>query len=307
MKKLTLRYKKILLYRSRREMARRASSAALVRPFAVRALGPTVFAPFLRRGRELVIEAPTDFHLTSNYEEVVKFLNSIRRMVILGARSRRLRRVIDLSPIRSIGLGAAVVLAAEADRWRRTLGIRPVPYHPESWSEPVKTMVDALGIFELMGPKPLPAYETSDGLLTMPLRTGDGPAEMGPEADDFLTCLIDLVGPLRGQQAFYDGICEAILNVCNHAYDPRFYRLSQPHWIGRRWWAAGGYDRPRKEITILVYDQGAGIPGTLPASKIWGAFRRALLGDPSDADVIDAALRYRITRTEAEERGEGLA
>jgi hypothetical protein len=130
---------------------------------------------------------------------------------------------------------------------------------------------------------------------------------MGHQADDFLRCLVDLVGPIAGQQVFFDGVCEAILNACNHAYDPRFKLPGQLPWIGRRWWAAGGYDRRRKEITLVVYDQGAGIPGTLPGSKIWSSFRRTIMGEPSDAETIAAALEYRISRTGMAGRGEGLA
>ena len=70
------------------------------------------------------------------------------------------------------------------------------------------------------------------------------------------------MGPLR----LYEALVEATENVMTHAY-----ASNPPHdeFVVKRWWMTGAVDRRDGKLTIVVYDQGATIPATLPDSLVW--------------------------------------
>jgi hypothetical protein len=59
------------------------------------------------------------------------------------------------------------------------------------------------------------------------------------------------------------GLNEAVLNVHQHAYEDGIENTYVP-MPNNRWWIAGYRDAGTREIGFLAFDQGVGIPGTLP-------------------------------------------
>jgi hypothetical protein len=98
-------------------------------------------------------------------------------------------------------------------------------------------------------------------------------------------------------------------NVVNHAYPPGSLGTRIAH-LRNRWWMVGHFNRLRKELRILFFDQGVGIPVTLP--KRFGREKlNEILGtlgvvDPNDGELIQAAMEIGRTKTELRHRGKGL-
>jgi hypothetical protein len=107
----------------------------------------------------------------------------------------------------------------------------------------------------------------------------------------------------------YEGMSEALLNVRHHAYLDEVQLLYPSP--GKRWWATACIDNEQDELRIFVYDQGVGIPATLPytgysemlASLLKGA-AHGQTGD--DATLLKGALEYSRSRTEQAGRGKGF-
>ena len=92
-------------------------------------------------------------------------------------------------------------------------------------------------------------------------------------------------------------------NVVHHAY-PNDMSYDTPV---NHWWLSAAHNAQKKEATILIYDQGAGIPQTLPrkfGERLRELFPKGLFGD--DALMIQAAHDLARSATGERNRGHGL-
>ena len=161
MKKLSIRQKirqrRIQAIRARRRQRRREKSRH-------------------QRIEEIRIPAPATLSLSRNYQETVAFLKKIKDEAKLSAKPVRNRQIfIDLKPITDLAHGAALVLAAEIDRWRRLQDLRLKPKNSDSWQPEVKGFLKMLGFFELLKVNPHKVSvesSVSDQLSAVPLTTG---------------------------------------------------------------------------------------------------------------------------------------
>lgn len=64
---------------------------------------------------------------------------------------------------------------------------------------------------------------------------------------------------------------------------------------------------PSKTVGLQLYDQGAGIPATLPKQTYFPRLLRKFDPEGSDAGLIAAAMEYGRTSTGQKGRGKGLA
>ncbi|MFX8410374.1 hypothetical protein ABTL60_19065, partial [Acinetobacter baumannii] len=71
------------------------------------------------------------------------------------------------------------------------------------------------------------------------------------------------IGP---RTTVYEAISEAIANT-RHAY-PRHIGIWPTKATGQ-WWAAGAWNSETNVVSLQLYDQGVGIPATLPRSEHW--------------------------------------
>ncbi len=250
---------------------------------------------------ELKISAPEIFSLDENFEKVVECINSVQK-IAFGKRQKGIKKIVDFSAIRKLEPAAALVLSAEMDRWKRLTGFKPVPYELPNWDIQILLQFQEMGLFKLLYEIETQTKE-SPIVQWIPFRHGKGDA--GEPADQFLSNLTQIAGKIPERMIFYEALAEALLNVKNHAYmsNQATDYACQP--IKDAWWIAGAFNSETNELTGLVFDQGLGIPVTLPRSALWEQIRQHIIND--EAKLIEAAIEVSRTRTGLRNRGKGLA
>ncbi len=110
-------------------------------------------------------------------------------------------------------------------------------------------------------------------------------------------------------EILYEGLLEAMNNVTSHAYPSQGRKAHIPMLRGQ-WWAAGHWDNQHKEVGVLIYDQGVGIPATLPNSRhgtLLAEIQRRLGLGNSDPECIRAAMEIGTSSSESQHHGRGMA
>ncbi|MEQ1933894.1 MAG: hypothetical protein ABL962_08450 [Fimbriimonadaceae bacterium] len=252
-----------------------------------------------------MIEPPENFSLADNHAGVTAFLNQFRAEALGAAgvlnKSKRRRIVVAFKRIRRLAPAAALVLAAEMDRWRRIRGVRLSVIDEGEWDPQVRWMLHELGFFDLVKPmnKAAVAGAGSTPHKMIKLRSGKRiPTEF---TDELQAALEGLAGPIEEKAYFYEAVTEALANVSHHAY-PDLRPTNCAPWLEHRWWATGSFDTARRRLKIIFVDQGIGIPASLPTNTAfeWIRARASRLGvDNSDAAMIEGALEAgRTSRAE---------
>ena len=252
------------------------------------------------------ITAPETMSFQANFSETVEFFEKFRE-VISKNRDRRQRVHIDLAKIERLSVPAAIVLAAEFHRWSILLNKRLRVIDAPNWSPSVRNLLSDLGVFKLLGLESLSDELSDDNLTLTRLMSGtstDG-RKINKLQEEFEGVLI---GFTKNPEIFA-GLMEAAENAIAHAY-PEGYSAKHPV-AGHRWWAASCLDMEKMVLRFFVFDQGAGIPFTLPTATLYEQVRARLaqmLGDliPNDSLMLKAALEVGRTRTGLEYRGLGL-
>lgn len=257
------------------------------------------------RGKQppLRILAPSVLSFKNNFEETVQFLTDFRAHTV-GDKIRRTVH-IDLVPVKEISVPVAIVLAAEFHRWSIVRRIRLRVRDHEKWDSGVRSLFSELGVFDLLGVRGV-REELNDKHVTLTkLESGlnfDGRkiAQLQARFRDVLEGFVD-------RPMVYDGLTEAAENAISHGYPPDF----QPELLsaGKRWWGASCLDLEDMRLRFFIFDQGAGIPFTLP-SVGWYEQVRELLSNwgigQNDTLLLRAALQVARTRTGQTNRGLGL-
>jgi len=241
-------------------------------------------------------------NLSDDYKETMRLIVSIRALSQSGFRTPT---IIDFKPIRSISPAAALLLAAELDRWNqvnRQRKLRAIDVH--LWDPNVRLLLKQMGFFELLGvDRNFIKCDMSDSSMSatrfLPFYAGEG--AIGGVAEKLRKVIEDFVGTLDSRYAIYDGLVEGMTNVQHHAY---------PDGGGlKRWWISASIDSINGKLTVLCLDHGVGIPKTLPRKN--GEALRSyvqIVGDvlKDDAKMIQAAVELRRTSTGKRHRGHGL-
>lgn len=236
------------------------------------------------------IICPKDFSLETNFDGVVNTLRQIREA---STRKRNEVVYIDFRQIRRLSPAAALVLAAELDRWNNLpFRSRLRAIDVKQWDPSVSGLLADMGFFELLSVPP-PDVDPNRTSRFVKFRTES--VAKGEVIDRLrLEELEPLVGPIPGRIYLYNAVTEAMTNVAQHAY-----KGTQTH--RPNWWLSASLDE--NEVTIMIYDQGAGIPATLPR-KFSEQLRKIVQED--HAEMIRAAHELTRTRHEEKYRGHGL-
>lgn len=251
-----------------------------------------------------VLEAPETLSLTSNFASTLGFVYAARQLLFCRpTRSTRNPWRLDFAGIRRVGPAAALVLAAELDRWTQLYGRPPRPLI-ETWQPSVKSVFHDLGLMPLLGLPQIDVPQENDrpSLKFLPFRSGN--LTRGQDAERLRADLEGLAGRrIAAPKAIYGALCEAMTNTLQHAY-----KLPDAAWPApyhRCWWAAGAYDEESKTLHFFMYDQGVGIPRTLPRSTWWEQIRAGRI-EWTDAAMIEGAIELRRSSTSIPGRGRGL-
>lgn len=250
------------------------------------------------------VDAPKKFDLSSdNFDEIVSFLSAIRQNSVIPRRQYG----INFKTIQSISPIAALLLTAEIDRWRRVKRTRLRPAELKKWDPTVRRLLNEMGFFEVLEiDNPcLPEDKIFDKDVEF-IKFISGNESDGTYAKRLRISLENVAGVINTKIFMYNGLVEAMTNSVTHAYPET---RSFPKGLNKRWWMSGSYNKVTGRMFVMVYDQGVGIPTTLPYSRFKEfifSFLRGFGLDGSDGNLIKAAMRIGNTQTGLQNRGLGL-
>lgn len=243
---------------------------------------------------EILLPAQLDFE--TNYETTTRHLKLVRDAALGRYRIQRL----GFESIRYISPAAALVLASEVDMWKERIGGNMRAAH-ESWDSDIKRLLCEMGYFELLGLE-RPATPASTGNVTFLnfQRGASGPVDKGKLAQELRIAIEGIVGQQIKKHEFFQGLSEAMVNVGQHAYPSATVAPSKKYW-----WQSASFSRRNQVLTVMFYDQGIGIPQSLPATGFLERIRARFDAWP-DSLKIKAAMKYGRSQTRRGERGKGL-
>lgn len=265
----------------------------------------------LRRGKVMVrsievrVAPPSVLSFAKNFAETTDFLDRLRSETLSDANARK-RVYVDLVPVRKLSVPVAIVLAAEFHRWSLIKKMRLRPRNSSMWSPEVRGLLDDLGVFELLQTRSVKASgDWIDNLTLTPLESGE--SFDGEKVNELQNHFAQSLAGFTSRPDMFEGLMEAAENAISHAY-PKDYSPPYP-FAGHRWWGASCLDLRQKRLRFFIYDQGAGIPFTLPKGQLWERIRaflseRGVLSD--DAHTLRAAFEVGRTSTGQSNRGLGL-
>jgi hypothetical protein len=216
--------------------------------------------------------------------------------------------MLDFEETKSISSAAILYLVAEIDRCRKVAGVAMLTGTYPRDKNLHRQMRDS-GFFDALGvkskidlaPKVFPleyikvqSGTQADGRLAVELRK----ALFGPHEEQL---------PRDKRGSFFRGLTEAMTNVSQHAY-PDDWDFGAVKVIKKGWWMLGHINKLRKELKIMIVDQGIGIPKSLPRTHrdIIPALLAALKLEVSDGAMIHAAMEVGRSRMGQTHRGKGL-
>ncbi|KAB7624130.1 hypothetical protein [Alkalilimnicola sp. S0819] len=261
----------------------------------------------LASGGRVYLELPAVMELGESHDETMLYLSAIRRLV----RGPRLRQCYWLAGLRfgelkHISLAAALMLTAELRGWNRGVADKLAPPTDE-WDPEVFRRLASLGFFEALGMRrapPPPAKAPSAVQFVRHIR-GDRKRKDYRALKDQLTAA---VGKRIEKWTFlHGGLDEAITNVGHHAYPPG----SRTWPKDRVWYLGGACDRDARLLQVAFYDQGVGVPESLPTSRIWERVLESLSAVPlankkRHSVLLKSAMEPDRTSTAKTDRGKGL-
>jgi hypothetical protein len=269
-----------------------------------------------------ILTPPKILSFSKNPKETLDFLQTFRSQILkkslISSRRGKIyvhgpRFVVDFTAIKEISIPFSVVIAAEFQRAQILKNSTLILKRIRHWQPRVRQIFSELGIFNLLkinkSEKIIhrfyddPVHNISTTKMVSGLRAD------GKQIDELQSNFQNDLEFFTKRPALYDGLSEAVENAIAHAY-PQDFKSMHP-FAGHRWWGVSCLDLIAKTLRFFVFDQGAGIPFTLPKQG-FSEELRALIGEYatgfglSDSKMLRAALEIGRTRTGASNRGLGL-
>ena len=207
-----------------------------------------------------------------------------------------------------ISTSAALVLTAELSKWDDTVRKRLRP-DTDRWDKIVLRQFVDLGFFELFEGRDTPDTTLKEANSpTKLVKYIKGKCGDTDKTKTLKSEITNVVGDNVGKWTFlYTGLSEAITNVSHHAYPDD----GSVRDYDKNWYLTGSYNEESRELKIVFYDQGVGIPSTLPKSGLWESIIAFIGKVPSLSRIehykmLEAAVKVDRTRTGDDDRGKGL-
>ena len=261
--------------------------------------------------KRIRIVLPSKLNFSDQYEATVVYATAIRILTETKARAKRAYRLssVNFDNLRDISTSAALVLTAEISKWDDSVRQRLKP-ETDNWDPNILSKFKDLGFFDLFQNHSVTSQQTSNNekgnvRVVRYIKANCGSSEDARRLKNEVT---EIVGKDIGKWTFlHSGLTEAITNVTHHAYPEDMAVRSED----RNWYLGGGYDTKTRELKVVFFDQGIGIPRSLPASKVWERILDAISALPvadrkRDEVMLKAAMELTRTSTNDLDRGRGL-
>lgn len=245
-----------------------------------------------QKGSFVRIPCPERLSFEEDYEGVLKLVYAIRNW---SSRRRNERLYIDFTPIRTVTPSGALVLAAELDRWNSLPKAPRFRADTGKWAPNVRRLLGQMGFFELLKLDHVPDT-ASEGARYVKFRSGT--VVDGGEVEALRELDLSPVVSVPRAKLLFAAVTEAMTNVVHHAY-------KNDDGGPKNWWLSAAHEAD--EVVILIYDQGAGIPKTLPLTL--GERVRDWLPEglaTHDGRMIEVAHKLSRSGTGKSHRGRGL-
>lgn len=243
-----------------------------------------------------VIIPPKALSLTDHFEETARFFIELRDS-FKRHHSRALK--IDLANLDILAPAAALILASEIDRWRRTERLRLRIDEPNKWKPEILNMLAQIGFFKTVGATNTLLINSAIDSDRIILEMSSGRHAQGQAAQDFRQKLEEFFGKISNSNLLFRALTEAMTNVLHHAY-PQSNATDDRN----RWWMTGACIN--NELSVIFADHGVGIPRTLDKHNTIEALRTKLHLGRADSDQIYLATLLGRTQTKKPYRGNGL-
>jgi len=257
--------------------------------------------------KQIVLFLPESLNFRKDYEQTALHLKVIRKLAYGNKLSNKAYKLksVNFDNLKTASTSASIVLTAEISKWEDVLDRNLVP-NIENWQPKIIQQFLEVGFFDLFKNQPDLSGVTSTSQLSLVKyikgRCGDArKARILREGlEKIIGDNITKWGFLRG------GLDEAITNVSHHAYPEEQFSTSE-----KNWYLTGSLNKETNELKIVFYDQGLGIPETLPTSKLWEQVLDVVKILPIaerklDSVLIKAAVKVDRTSTAQTDRGKGL-
>ncbi|GAA3923774.1 hypothetical protein [Litoribacillus peritrichatus] len=272
----------------------------------------------LKRNR-IVVHLPERMNFSNEYDSTVQCLTAIRKLTSLyeNVKTDLPKKALKLASVNfdklaSISTSAALVLTAEVSKWNISIRKKLKP-QVENWNKDIFIQFEQLGFFDLFENKPSRKNtETSASPDVDFVRYVKGQCGNSDEAKakkkELKAEIIKLVGDnVAKWTILHSGLTEAVTNVTHHAYPDE--ELCEE----KSWYLTGSYNKQSKEMKVAFFDQGIGIPNSLPASQIWekvlsyfSKLQLPIAEQAKHAKLLEAAVSIDRTSTDKNDRGKGL-
>lgn len=268
----------------------------------------------VKKTNQVTLFLPEVMNFSDAYEATVSSIDAIRVLAKSSGYAGHLRLVaVDFDKLKKISTSAQLVLTAELSKWDDEIRQRLRP-EVDNWDKAILRNFKELGFFDLF--KNNKVIELDGGLADSSslkvVRYIKGRCGDSEKARVLKQSLIGIVGEEIKKWGFlHGGLTEAVTNVGHHAYLDGF-GFSEDD---KNWYLTGAFNESTKELKIIFYDQGVGIPRSLPESEIWErilkffsgmSFTERAAAQKKDEILLKAAVELGRTSTNDSDRGKGL-
>lgn len=342
MKKLSKRHRKLLIYKAVKGLRFRRIS----RRKSAKLSSYVTLWDGESEERALCLNPPTippkNIDFEENIKETLSFLKIIRdrlgkkkvtprhRLTWIKKRKNKtpiINSYYDFSAIERLDIAPALVVAASYDRAKRMTGTVPPAVNYTQWSQSALQTFYEIGFFDLIGQKHHEKLKKEyEHKVDSNIRICR--AISGRNADNLNVCsdsMSDILKFLTEDETIVEeyipdintAVSEAMINVSRHAY-PQEYVTKSIYDTVNQWWVTARADKIKHTLNIVIYDQGASIPGTLPYrgwfkdmidsyfNIFFPEFKYSSDHRLMDHEYINYSMKPGRTQTENPERGLGL-
>ena len=262
----------------------------------------------LERQRALTLHLPECMDFSDNYENTTTYIIAIRKLTEKKPKNKNQYHLkfVKFDKLKKISGSAALVLTAELSKWDDTIRSNLTPLI-ENWDTEILQQFRELGFFSLFKKSPKFPDTKSESHISL-VKYIKGSCGDSDKTRQLKDAIQNIVGDRIDKWTFlHSGLTEAITNVSHHAY-PNHEFLNK---ADKSWYLSGAYNSKTQELKISFYDQGIGIPKSLPTSEIWervlGLLSKINIGKGLlDAEMLKAAMEIDRTSTGESDRGKGL-